>query len=77
MKELRELIRDLREDHNLKQEENANYYDGNTYLVNIMVYNVMCDIQKLNPQGRKELARYLQYLKDIEEYETTCRWSER
>ena len=119
MKELRELIRDLREDHDLKQKEVANYlnisqqtysnyengrryipvwvvtalakfykvstdymlgadtsyYSGtnlnNTYLENVTVHDVMYDIQKLKPQGRRELVRYLQYLKSVEKYEVS------
>lgn len=119
MKELRELIRDLREDHNLKQKEVANYLNisqqtysnyengrryipvwvvtalaklykvstdyllgadtsycsNNTYLENITVHDVMCDIQRLKPQGRGELVRYLQYLKSVEEYEVSRKQS--
>ena len=119
MKELRELIRDLREDHDLKQKEVANYlnisqqtysnyengrryipvwvvtalakfykvstdymlgadtsyYSGtnlnNTYLENVTVHDVMYDIQKLKPQGRRELVRYLHYLKSVEKYEVS------
>lgn len=117
MKELRELIRDLREDHDLKQKAVAkhlniaqqtysNYENGRRaipvcivpelarlyqvstdyllgmdtdyfgrmhldkfFLKDITMYEVMYDIQKLKPQGRKELLRYLQYLKSIEAHE--------
>lgn len=119
MKELRELIRDLREDHDLRQKEVANYLNisqqtysnyengrrcipvwvvtalakfykvstdylmgadtsyytdinfNNAYLEKITVYDVMYDIQKLKPQGRRELVRYLQYLKSVEKYEVS------
>ena len=118
MKELRELVKDLREDHDLKQKDVANYlkisqqtysnyengrrempswvvadlakfykvstdyllgaetgYVGNTslrapYLDNITMYDVMYDIQKLKPQGRRELVRYLHYLGTVESRET-------
>lgn len=114
MKELRELIRDMREDHDLKQKTIAAYlnvsqqtysnyekgrreiptwvvvalaqyykvstdyllgadssYLGNTnlknpYLDNITMHDVVYDIQKLKPQSRKELIRYLHYLKSAE-----------
>lgn len=114
MKELRELIRDMREDRDLKQKTIAEYlnvsqqtysnyengrreiptwvvvalakyykvstdyllnsdsgYIGNTnlnnpYLDNITMHDVMYDIQKLKPQGRRELIRYLHYLKSVE-----------
>ena len=114
MKELHELIRDMREDRDLKQKTVAEYlnvsqqtysnyengcrnipvwvvvalakyykvstdyllrtdsgYIGNTnlnsfYLNNMTMYDVMYDIQKLKPQGRRELIRYLHYLKSIE-----------
>lgn len=36
------------------------------YLDNMTMYDVMYDIQKLEPQGRRELIRYLHYLKSIE-----------
>lgn len=123
MKELRELIRDLREDHDMKQKDVANYlniaqqtysnyengrryipvwvvtalaklykvstdyllgadtsyYSGinlnNTYLENITVHDVMYDIQKLKLQGRKELIRYLQYLKSVEKHEASRKQS--
>ena len=119
MKELRELVRDLREDHDLKQKDVANYlnisqqtysnyengrreiptwvvaelakfykvstdyllgaetgYVGNTslrapYLENITMHDVMYDIQKLKPQGRRELVRYLHYLGTVEGRETS------
>lgn len=121
MKELRELIRDLREDHDMKQKEVAKYlnisqqtysnyengrryipvwvvtalaklyevstdyllgadtscYNGinlnNVYLENVTVHDVMYDIQKLKSQGRRELVRYLQYLKSVEKYEISHR----
>lgn len=114
MKELREIIRDLREDHDLKQKTVANYlgisqqtysnyenghreiptwtvvalakyykvstdyllgadtsYLGNTnlknpYLDNITMHDVMYDIQNLKRDGRKDLIKYLQYLKSLE-----------
>lgn len=113
MKELRELIRDLREDHDLKQKTIAdylgvsqqtysNYENGrrdipiwvvtslakyykvstdyllgadsgylgstnlkNAYLDNITLHDVMFDIQKLKPRERKDLMRYIQYLKHL------------
>lgn len=113
MKELRDLIRDLREDHDLKQRAVASYlgvsqqtysnyengrreiptwvvaalakyykistdyllgadsgYLGNTnlkssYLDDITLHDIMYDIQKLKPRERRELLRYLQYLKQI------------
>ena len=117
MKELREMIRDLREDNDLKQKEVANYlnvsqqtysnyengrreiptwvvtslaklykvstdyllgsdssYVGNTslnnpYLKNITMHDVMYDMQKLKPAGRRELVNFLQYLRDNEKRE--------
>lgn len=123
MKELRELIRDLREDHDLKQKEVANYLNisqqtysnyengrryipvwvvtalaklykvstdyllgadtsycsginlNNDYLENTTVHDVMYDIQKLKPQSRRELVRYLQYLNSIEKHEVSRRQS--
>lgn len=117
MKELREMIRDLREDRDLKQKDVArylniaqqtysNYENGrryiptwvvtalakfykvstdyllgadtiyfcgtnlnSSYLENITMHDVMYDIQKLKPQGRRELVRYLQYLKSVEKHE--------
>lgn len=111
MKELRELIRDLREGHDIKQKTIADYlgvsqqtysnyesgrrdiptwvvaalakyykvstdyllgadsgYLGSTnlknpYLENITLHEVMYDIQVLAPRERKELLRYIQYLK--------------
>lgn len=113
MKELRELIRDLREDHDLKQKTVASYlgvsqqtysnyengrreipiwvvaslaqyykistdyllgadsgYLGSTnlknqYLDDITMHDIMYDIQKLKPRERKDLLRYIQYLKHI------------
>ena len=117
MKELREMIRDLREDNDLKQKTVANYlnvsqqtysnyengrreipiwvvtslakfykvstdyllssdssYVGSTnlkspYLKNITMHDVMYDMQKLKPAGRRELVNFLQYLKDNERRE--------
>lgn len=114
MKELREMIRDLRDDHDLKQKtvaahlglsqqtysnyengrreiptwvvaELAKYYKvstdyllgtddsylGNTnlrnhYLANITMHDIMYDIQTLNGSSRKELLRYIQYLKYLQ-----------
>lgn len=119
MKESRELIRDLREDHDLKQKVVAKYlnvsqqtysnyergrreipvwvivalaqyykvstdyllsadtsYLGGTnlnapYVANITMHDIVYDIQKLKPQGRRELIRYLQYLKSIESRESS------
>ncbi|MDE6844232.1 MAG: helix-turn-helix domain-containing protein [Lachnospiraceae bacterium] len=113
MKELRDLIRDLREDHDLKQRAVASYlgvsqqtysnyengrreiptwvvaalakyykistdyllgadsgYLGNTnlknpYLDDITLHDIMYDIQKLKPRERRDLLRYLQYLKQL------------
>ena len=124
MKELRELIRELQEDHDLKQKEVANYlniaqqtysnyengrrsipvwvvtalaklykvstdymlgadisyYSGmnlnNIYVENVTVYDVMYEIQKLRPQGRRELIRYLHYLNSIEKQETSRKKSQ-
>lgn len=114
MKELREIIRDLRDDHDLKQKtvaahlglsqqtysnyengrreiptwvvaELAKYYKvstdyllgtdysytGNTnlknhYLGNVTMYDIMCDIQMLNENSRKDLLRHIQYLKYLQ-----------
>lgn len=114
MKELREMIRDLREDHDIKQKtvalylgisqqtysnyENgrreiptwavvalAKYYQvstdyllgsdtsylGNTdlkspYLENITMHDVMYDIQSLQNDERKDLFKYIQYLKNAD-----------
>lgn len=111
MKELREMIRDLREDHDLKQKtvaahlgisqqtysnyENghreipiwavvalANYYKvstdyllgtdsgylgstnlSNTYLDDVTMHDVMYDIQHLKPEDRKDLMKYIRYLR--------------
>ncbi|MDE6883768.1 MAG: helix-turn-helix domain-containing protein [Lachnospiraceae bacterium] len=113
MKELRKILRELREDHDLKQETVANYlgieqqsysnyengnrgipvwvviklsdyykvstdyllsagsncFDNpnlrNAYLNNITMHDVLYDIQKLDPDNRKDLLRYLNYLKYI------------
>lgn len=121
MKELREIIRDLREDNDLKQKEVANYlnvsqqtysnyenghreipvwvvtslaklykvstdyllgadfnYLGNTnvknqYLKDITMHDVVYDMQKLKPAGRRELVNFLQYLKDNEKREAERR----
>ena len=50
-------------------------YIGNTslkarYLDNITMHDVMYDIQKLKPQGRRELVSYLHYLGTVEGRET-------
>ena len=114
MKELRELIRDLRDDHDLKQKtvaahlgisqqtysnyENGrreipiwvvvalakyykvstdyllgtdNSYLGNTnlknhYLANVTMHDIMYDIQTLKGSSRKDLVRYIQYLKYLQ-----------
>lgn len=114
MKELRELIRDLREDHDLKQKTVANHlgisqqtysnyengrreiptwavvslakfykvstdyllgadtgYLGSTnlkssYLENITMHDIMYDIQKLKRDERKDLVKYIQYLKSAD-----------
>lgn len=111
MKELHEIIRDLREDHDLKQKMIAdylgvaqqtysNYENGNreipiwvvqklaqyykvstdyllgaetgylgntnlksTYLGNITMHDVVYDIQKLNAMERKDLLKYIHFLK--------------
>lgn len=110
MKELREKIRDLREDHDLKQKtvaarlgisqqtysnyENGhreiptsavvaladyykvsadyllgtdNGYPGSTnlssaYLDNVTMHDVVYDIQKLQPEERRDLVKYIRYL---------------
>ncbi len=112
MRELREILRNLREDHNLKQKVVANYlgisqqtysnyengrreiptwvvislskyykvstdyllgadtsYLGstnlrNTYLENITVHDIMYDIQKFNPSKRRDLVKFIRYLKN-------------
>lgn len=114
MKELREIIRDLREDHDLKQKVLADYlgisqqtysnyengrrdiptwavvalakyykvstdyllgadtsYLGNTnlknpYLDNITMHDVMYDIQRLKREDRKDLIKYIRYLKNAD-----------
>lgn len=82
MKELRELIKDLQEDHGLLHKAGTDYllsadtgdYSDNTYLENVTVHDandVICDIHNLNPKDRRELARYLQYLRNVEEYEAS------
>lgn len=113
MKELREILRELREDRDLKQETIANYlgieqqsysnyengnrniplwvviklseyykvstdyllgagynYPGSPnlripYLNNITLHEVLYKLQKLDPENRKEILRYLEYLKYI------------
>lgn len=115
MKELRELLRDLRNDHDLKQKTVAthlgisqqtysNYENGqreipiwavtalakyykvstdyllginnscldntnlkNHYLPNVTMHDIMYDIQTLNKNSRKDLLRYIQYLKYLQE----------
>ncbi|MDE6387257.1 MAG: helix-turn-helix domain-containing protein [Lachnospiraceae bacterium] len=37
----------------------------NPYLENITLHDIMYDIQVLNPHERKELLRYLEYLKHL------------
>lgn len=114
MKELREKIRDLREDRDLKQKTVAiylgvsqqtysNYENGhreiptwivaalakyyqvsadyllgtnniysddpkhkNYYLENITMHDIIYDIQKLKRPARKDLFRYIQYLKYLQ-----------
>ena len=114
MKELHELLRDLRNDHDLKQKTVATYlgmsqqtysnyenghreipiwvvvalakyykvstdyllgmsnsYLGNTnlknhYLPNVTMHDIMYDIQTLNKISRKDLLRYIQYLKYLQ-----------
>lgn len=113
MKELRELIRELREDRDLKQKDIASYlnvsqqtysnyengrrdvptwvvaalakyykvstdyllgadsgYLGNTnlknkYLDDLTMHDIMYDIQRLRPRERRDLLRYIRYLKQI------------
>lgn len=113
MKELREKLRDLRVDHDLTQEDIANYlgieqqsysnyengrrgiptwvvaklskfyrvstdyllgagsnYPGNTnlktpYVDQVTMHDVLYDLQKLDPDDRKYLLKYLDYLKHI------------
>lgn len=112
MKELRTIIRDLREDRDLKQKTIASYlgvsqqtysnyengrrdiplwailklseyykvsidyllgidagYAGNTnlngkYLGNITMHDVMYDMQRLSTKSRRDLLRYIRFLKD-------------
>ena len=111
MKELREMLRELREDRDLKQktlssylgvsqQTYSNYENGqreiptwvvvalakyykvsteyllgadtsylgstnlkNTYLDDITMHDVMYDIQKLDTDDRKDLIKYIRYLK--------------
>ncbi len=118
MKELRELIRDLREDHDYRQKAVAEYlnvsqqtysnyengrreipvwvvpalaklykvstdyllgadtgYLGNTdpsgpYLQNITMHDVMYDIQSLKQENRRDLIKYIRYLKTMERRES-------
>lgn len=111
MKELRELIRDLREDHDLRQKDVAdylniaqqtysNYENGNReipieiviqlsrfykvstdyllgaengylgssnlerpYLGDITMHDVMYDIQKLNTKERRDLLKFIKFLR--------------
>ena len=113
MKELKQLIRDLREDHDLTQREVAaylgvsqqtysNYENGvreiptntvvalarfykvstdyllgadlnylgstnlrNPYVDQVTMHDVLYDLQKLDPDDRKYLLKYLDYLKHI------------
>lgn len=115
MKELRERIRDLREDRDLKQKTVAadlgisqqtysNYENGhreiptwvvialteyykvsadyllgtnnsypgsanpkNRYLEDVTMHDVIYDMQTLKKSGRRELVRYIQYLKYLQE----------
>ena len=117
MKELREMIRDLRADHDLKQEalakylnikqqtyssyetgrrqipawvvvELAKYYKVSTdyllgadtnylesvnlskqYLSDVTLYDVVYEIKGLKLHNRKELMRFIKYLKSTEEHE--------
>ena len=121
MKELRELLRDLREDHDLKQKEVARYlhvsqqtysnyerghrdipvcvvvelakyykvsadyllgvemdYLGSTnlrrpYLDRITYHDVLYDIQKLERDNRRDLVRYISYLKAVSRCKEKCR----
>ena len=114
MKELRMIIRDLREDRDIKQKVIAEYlgvsqqtysnyenghreipiwagtklseyykvstdyllgadtgYLGNTnlnvkYLGDVTMHDVVYDIQKLNPKDRRDLLRYIKFLKNGE-----------
>ncbi|MCM1124249.1 MAG: helix-turn-helix domain-containing protein [Eubacterium sp.] len=115
MKELYEIIRDLREDRDIKQKtvaeylnvsqqaysnyENghreipiwaitklAEYYEvsidyllgakqsyadssnlSNKYLGDITMHDVVYDIQKLNPQNKSNLLKYIRFLKESEQ----------
>lgn len=121
MKELRELIREMREDRDLKQREIASYlrvtqqvyssyetgrsqipawvvaklakyYKVSTdyllgadtsylesvnlskrYLSDITLYDVVYEIQELKPRSRRELMRFIKYLKSVEEHEAERR----
>lgn len=114
MKELREILRDLREDHDLKQKTVAEYLDvsqqtysnyengtreipievvqklskyykvstdyllgadngylgntnlNNTYLGKITMHDVMYDIQQLNSKERRDLLKYIRFLKNAD-----------
>ncbi len=115
MKELRTIIRDLREDKDIKQKTIAEYlgvsqqsysnyenghreipiwavtklakyyqvsidyllgaeqgYAGNTnlsgkYVGDITLHDVVYDIQKLNPQNRRDLLKYIKFLKQSDQ----------
>lgn len=114
MKELRMIIRDLREDRDIKQKTIAEYlgvsqqsysnyenghreipiwavtklakfyevsidyllgmeegYAGSTnlsgkYLGDVTMHDIVYDIQKLNPQNRRDLLKYIKFLKQSE-----------
>ena len=114
MKELREMLRDLREDHDLKQKTVAKYLDvsqqtysnyengtrdipievvqklskyykvstdyllgadsgylgntnlKNTYLGKITMHDVVYDIQQLNAKERRDLLKFIRFLKSSE-----------
>ncbi|MCX4338520.1 MAG: helix-turn-helix transcriptional regulator [Lachnospiraceae bacterium] len=115
MKELRAIIRDLREDNDIKQKTVAEYlgvsqqsysnyenghreipiwavtklanfyqvsidyllgveegYPGSTnlsgkYLGDITMHDVVYDIQKLSPQNRRDLLKYIKFLKQSDQ----------
>lgn len=115
MKELREIIRDLREDHDLKQKTVAEYLDisqqtysnyengtreipievvqklskyykvstdyllgadsgylgntnlKNTYLGKITMHDVVYDIQQLNAKERRDLLKFIRFLKSSDQ----------
>lgn len=119
MKELREILRDLRQDHDLTQETVANYlgleqqsysnYENgnrsiplpvvikladyyqvstdyllragsdhpdcfdlkNTYMSNTTLHDILYEIQKLAPDNRRLLLRFIDYLKYIERSDRT------